>query len=106
MYFDVQKVGWEEVDKFRGGVEGAFFYLCAAFFTFSLGTIIHCPRPRRKWWDIFQSGLVGRKDLNKNELNQVADQQFLLKQWVSEGAHCKLKKLGSGHWYLRVFCWK
>ena len=31
-----------------GEVLKGHFFLCAAFFSFSLGTIIHCPRPRRK----------------------------------------------------------
>ena len=39
-----------------------------------------------------------RKTLNNNDLNQVADQQFLLKQWFAAGAHSsRLRKPGSGH---------
>lgn len=38
-----------------------------------------------------------RKTLNKNDLNQVADQQFLLKQWFAAGVHpSRLRKPGSG----------
>jgi len=40
--------------------------------------------------------------LNKNDLNQVPDQRFSLKQWFSAGAHsCRLRKPGSGYCYLR-----
>ena len=43
------------------------------------------------------------KTLNNNDLNQVTDQQFSLKQWFPEGAHsCRLRKTGSAHCYLRI----
>ena len=41
--------------------------------------------------------------LNNNDLDQVADQRFSLKQWFAVGAHyCRLRKPGSGHCYLRI----
>ena len=36
---------------------------------------------KRRMLGYFQSGLLEGKTLNKNDLNQIADQQFLLKQW-------------------------
>ena len=43
------------------------------------------------------------KTLNNNDLNQVADQRFSLKQWFAAGAHsCRLRKSGSAHCYLRI----
>lgn len=63
-------------------------------------------------WELFwpnrlcvsrMNGLV-RKTLNNNDVNQVADQQFSLKQWFASGAHsCRLKNTGSAHCYLRIF---
>ena len=46
---------------------------------------------------------LGRKILNNNALNQVADQQLSLKQWFAAGVQsCRLRKSGSGHCYLRI----
>ena len=70
--------------------------------------------------DWFQNGRLGslcliRKDteslchidwktLNKNDLDQVADQRFSLKQWFAAGAHsCRLRKTGSAHCYSTIF---
>lgn len=94
MYFDGQKVGWEEVDKFRGGVKGAFFSMCSILYILSWDHVSIVQGPGENVRIFFKVALLEGKTLNNNELNQVAEQQFLLKQWFSEGAHCKLKKLG------------
>ena len=46
----------------------------------------------------------GRKALDSNVQNQVADQRFSLKQWFAGGAQSRgLRKPGCGHCYLRFF---
>ena len=41
---------------------------------------------------------------DSNDQNQVADQRFSLKQWFARGSQSRgLRKLGSGHCYLRFF---
>ena len=46
-----------------------------------------------------------RKTLNNNDLNQVADQQFLLKQWFAAGVHSsRLRKPGSGRSSKEKYC--
>ena len=45
-----------------------------------------------------------RQTLNNNDLNQVADLLFSLKQWFAAATHsCKLRKPGSAYHYLRIF---
>ena len=44
------------------------------------------PEPESFFWKTF----------NNNDLNQVADQRFSLKQWLAAGAHyCRLRKTDS-----------
>ena len=43
------------------------------------------------------------KTLNSNDLNQVADRRFSLKQWFAAGAHsCRRRKTCSATRYLRI----
>ena len=79
--------------------------------TITGSTYSHVQPPGLLNWELFwpnrlcvsrMNGLV-RKTLH-NDLNQVADQQFSLKQWFAAGAHsCRLRKTGSAHCYLRIF---
>jgi len=46
---------------------------------------------------ISRTSLIALAGLYSNELNQVADQRFLLKQWFATVAHsCRLRKPSSG----------
>ena len=73
--------------------------------------IIIIPVSRTCWNETIEArssrGSKKWKTLNNNDLNQVADQQFSLKQWFAAGAHsCRLRKPGSGHCYYRFFVQK
>ena len=62
-----------------------------------------CARPR---YGVVRSGHKGRT-LTNNDLNQVVDQWFLLKQWFAAVADSRrLRKTGSVHCYLRIFARK
>ena len=51
--------------------------------------------------DFLLNYCVVKRTLNNNDLNQVADWQFSLKQWFAVHSY-RLRKTGSAHCYLRI----
>ena len=80
--------------------------------TITGSTHSHVQLPVLLNWELFwpnrlcvsRTNRLVRKTLHNNDLNQVADQQFSLKQWFAVGAHsCRHRKTGSAHCYLKIF---